>query len=105
MIGIWGGLGVQNAEVTNLDGVTNVVLGFPDMSVNAKIQMQMIPFLTPYLSYTHTTFQLGAQASDAYAFGVAANLMMLAFNASYEHYVQPGTTAENFINVGASLKL
>ncbi len=100
-----GGLGVQNAEVTNLDGVTNVVLGFPDMSVNAKIQMQMIPFLTPYLSYTHTTFQLGAQASDAYAFGVAANLMMLAFNASYEHYVQPGTTAENFINVGASLKL
>jgi hypothetical protein len=100
-----GAIGAQNAEVTNLDGLTNIVLGFPDASVNAKIQMQMIPFMTPYLSYTHTTFQLGAQASDAYSFGLAANLMMLAFNASYEHYVQPGTTAQNFITLGASLKL
>ncbi len=98
-------LGAQNAEVTNLAGMTNVVLGFPDTSINARFQMQMIPFLKPYLSFTHTTFELGLSPSDAYAFGLAASLQMLAVNASYEHYVQPGTLSQNYINVGVSLKL
>ena len=86
-----------------IQGVNAVVQGFPDTSVSLKLAMGMLPLVTPYISYTHTTFKNGVGASGAYVVGGAVNLLMLNVHAFYERYTQVGGQNQNFVGIGAGL--
>jgi len=59
--------------------------------------------VTPYISYTHTTFELGQTASGAYTIGASLDLLMLKVNAFYERYAEAGLPDQNLIGLGAGL--
>ncbi len=86
-----------------IQGVNAVVQGFPDTSVSVKLAMGMLPMITPYISYTHTTFKNGVGASGAYVVGGAVDLLMVNVHAFYERYTQIGAQDQNFIGIGAGL--
>ena len=86
-----------------IQGVNAIVQGFPDTSVSLKLAMGLLPLVTPYISYTHTTFKNGVGASGAYVVGGAVNLLMLNVHAFYESYTQVGGQNQNFVGIGAGL--
>ena len=97
---------LQPLAVEILPGVNQEIQGFPDFSANFKLSMGMIPYVTPYLDYAHTTFLSAAaqeRPSGAYTAGCNVNLMMLSFRAYYERYTQIGEPDQNFVGLGASL--
>ncbi|MHB2025574.1 MAG: hypothetical protein ACYCPQ_02870 [Elusimicrobiota bacterium] len=91
------------AQVQMIEGVNAIVQGFPDTSVSLKLSMGMLPMITPYVSYTHTTFKNGAGASGAYVVGGAVDLLMVNVHAFYERYTQIGAADQNFVGIGAGL--
>ena len=95
--------GLQPLSVEVLPGVNQEIQGFPEVSANFKLSMGMIPYVTPYIDYAHTTFDAGERPSGAYTAGCSVNLMMLSFRAYYERYVQIGQPDQNFVGLGAAL--
>ncbi|HXT01364.1 MAG TPA: hypothetical protein VN915_11860 [Elusimicrobiota bacterium] len=77
--------------------------GFPESSYNGKIKWTMLPFVKPYVSFTHTNFKLGSAPSNATEAGVNVGLDMLNVKGAYGHYGQNGFTARNYFTLGASL--
>ena len=77
--------------------------GFPDSNYNLKIKWKTLPFVRPYVSFTHTNFKLGAAPSNATEAGVTVGLDMLNVKGSYGHYGQNGFSSRNYFMLGASL--
>lgn len=77
--------------------------GFPESNYSAKVKWTMLPFVKPYVAFTHTNFKLGAAPSNATEAGLNVGLDMLNVKAAYGHYGQNGFIARNYFNIGASL--
>ena len=77
--------------------------GFPESSYNVKAKWIMLPFVKPYVSFTHTNFKLGSAPSNATEAGVNVGLDMLNLKGAYGHYGQNGFTSRNYFTLGASL--
>ena len=77
--------------------------GFPDSDYNVKVKWTMLPFVRPYVSFTHTNFKLGSMPSNATEAGINVGLDMLNVKAAYGHYGQTGFTSRNYFTLGASL--
>lgn len=77
--------------------------GFPESSYSGKVKWTMLPFIKPYVAFTHTNFKLGSAPSNATEVGVNVGLDMLNVKGSYGHYGQNGFTARNYFTLGASL--
>lgn len=77
--------------------------GFPDSNYNVKVKFTALPFVKPYVAFTHTNFKLGSAPSNATELGVNVGLDMLNLKGSYGHYGQNGFTARNYFTLGASL--
>lgn len=95
--------GVREAQFLALPGVNAIVQGFPDTSANAKVKWKTLPLVRPFLSYTHTTFKLGASPSNSVEIGGNVGLDMLNVQAAYESYTQKGFPDRNYVTIGASL--
>jgi hypothetical protein len=80
-----------------------VEAGFPDSNYNLKVKWKTLPFVRPYVSYTHTNFKLGSAPSNATEIGGSVGLDMLNVKGAYGHYSQNGFTARNYFTLGASL--
>jgi hypothetical protein len=98
------GLDMRAPRVENIIGLSQVVQGLPDTSVNVKLVMSILPLIKPFVDYTHTTFEAGEANSSAYSVGVSAEMDILEVSAAYERYVQAGQTDHNYLSLGASLR-
>ncbi|MBI3553108.1 MAG: hypothetical protein HY077_11385 [Elusimicrobia bacterium] len=91
------------AQFLALSGFGAIEQGFPDTSYNLKMKWKTLPFVRPYVSYTHTTFKLGETPSNAVELGGNVGLDMLNVKAAWEHYTQSGYADQNYATIGASL--
>ncbi len=91
-------------QVERLQGVYAVVQGFPDTSTHLKLEISEVPMVTPFISYTHTTFKLGQPASGAYTVGGYVEFDIVEVSASYQRYAQAGRADQNYYSLGASLR-
>lgn len=99
-----GSVGARPAQVQNLTGVDATTQGFPNTSTSIRAELPLLPLVTPYGVYTHTTFQ-GTPRTDAYTVGGYVDLDMLMVTASYIRYVQvSGLPALNYFSLGAGLR-
>lgn len=94
----------RGGRVQAVTGLTAVVQGFPKTSASARLEMSMVPVVTPFISYTRTTFELSQPSSNAYAVGGFVELAILEVGASYQRYVQAGAADQNYYGLGASLR-
>ena len=77
--------------------------GYPDSDYNLKVKWKTLPFVTPYVSFTHTNFKLGSAPSNAAEVGGNVGLDMLNVKGSYGHYSQNGFQTRDYFTLGASL--
>jgi hypothetical protein len=77
--------------------------GYPDSNYNAKVKWKTFPFVTPYVSFTHTNFKLGSAPSNATEAGISVGLDMLNVKGAYGHYGQNGFQSRDYFTLGASL--
>ena len=94
---------VRAAPYLSLVGVTGIAQGFPDVGYNLRLKWKTLPFVQPYVTFTHETYQLGETPSNAFQAGGTVGLQMLSVNAGWEHVSQTGTPSRDYITVGAGL--
>ncbi|MDE2144054.1 MAG: hypothetical protein KGL74_11670 [Elusimicrobia bacterium] len=94
---------VRESPFLAMGEFTGIEAGFPDSSYNLKAKIKTLPFVRPYVSYTHTNFKLGSAPSNGVELGGVVGLDMLNVKAAYGHYGQNGFTARNYFLLGASL--
>jgi hypothetical protein len=97
-------LQARGARVVMLAGLNQIVQGFPNASVNIEYEFEGIDHVTPFASYTHTTFVAGTPSSNAVKLGADAQVKAVGFGASYERYTQPTFPDRNFLALNGSLK-
>ncbi len=75
--------------------------GYPESGYNAKIKWKMLPFVRPYVAYTHTNFKLGSAPSNATEIGGNVGLDMLNVKGAYGHYSQRGFASTDYFTLSA----
>jgi hypothetical protein len=86
-----------------LAGVGAMVQGFPDTSANARLDVDL-PFVSPFLSFTRTTFKLGDPRADSTAAGVLIDVWKLDLEVSAERTAQRGRPDLKTVTVGGSAR-
>jgi len=88
-----------------LPGLISIVQGFARQSLNLKAEWGMLPFVTPFVSYTYAKFKAGMPSGKGYVFGASVGLDMLEARGSVEVY-DPGNGADklNHVSIGAGLR-
>ena len=94
---------VRESPYMGLGEFAAVEAGFPDSNYNLKVKWKTLPFVRPYVSFTHTNFKLGSAPSNATEIGGVVGLDMLSVKGGYGHYSQNGFTARNYFTLGANL--
>lgn len=94
---------VRESPFMPMGGFSAIEAGFPDSNYHIKAKWVMLPFVKPYVSFTHTNFKLGSAPSNATELGVNVGLDMLNLKGAYGHYGQNGFTSRNYFTLGASL--
>jgi hypothetical protein len=95
--------GLRESPFMPMGEFSSIQSGYPESSYNAKIKWKTLPFVRPYLSYTHTNFKLGSAPSNATEVGGVVGLDMLSVKGAYGHYAQNAFTSTNYFTLGASL--
>jgi hypothetical protein len=94
---------VRESPFMALGEYSAIESGFPDSNYNVKVKWKTLPFVTPYVSFTHTNFKLGSAPSNATEAGVNVGLDMLNVKGAYGHYSQNRFTSRDYFTLGASL--
>lgn len=97
------GTGGPQAPFLALGDFAAVESGLPDSSWSGKIKWKTLPFVRPYVAYTHTNFKLGVPSSNATEIGGNVGLDMLNVKGAYGHYSQSGVKARDYFTLAASL--
>ncbi|NNN06485.1 MAG: hypothetical protein HKL90_11340 [Elusimicrobia bacterium] len=97
------GNSLRAAPYLTLTGVDGIEQGYPDLSYNLRLKWSILPIVHPFITFTHTTYQLGESPSNAFEVGGAVSLQMLRVTAGYEHYQQTGLPSGDFLMLGAGL--
>lgn len=96
---------IRASRMQMLTGLASVIQGFPRQSWNFRADWSALPFISPFLSYTYTQFELDQPASKSYRAGASAGLDMLEVRGSVEIY-DPGAGSGkiNFYSLGAGIR-
>jgi hypothetical protein len=90
---------------TLLAGVAALVQGFPRSSTNLRLSYDGLPVVSPYVSRTHTSFELAQPPSDATTVGAYVTVSKhLDLSASYEVYKQSGQPTSNYTSAGVEVR-
>lgn len=84
-------------------GADSTIMGFPEFSTYARLSTSFFPVVTPFVSYTHTTYRLQSH-SKSYSAGADLEISKLEFSASFEKYRTEGAADQNYYNLGASFR-
>lgn len=88
-----------------LPGLSSVIQGFPKQSWSFRADWTLLPFVSPFASYTYTQFELGQPASASYRAGASVGLDMLEVRGAVEVYDPGGGAAKsNFYSLGAGIR-
>jgi hypothetical protein len=99
-----GAINARLAQVENLTGLPQTVRGYPNTSTSVRLELTMVPAVTPYGTYTHSTF-MDTTRTDAYTVGGYVDLDMLEITGSYTRYTQANIQAGlNYFSMGAGLR-
>jgi hypothetical protein len=93
----------RDPQAVSVTGLTSIIQGLPEASVNLRLDWSNMPFVAPYVSYTKTKFKLTTADSKAYCVGANIDLTMLDVNVAYQIY-NNGNTKDNFLTLAAGLK-
>ena len=98
-------IGARAAQVTMLSGLTSTIQGFPDVNVNARLDLKMWAVVTPWTSYTYTTYKIQQPFSKAYAAGLdAVPIEDLTLSASVQSLVQGGQPTKGYVSLQAAYR-
>ena len=97
------GNGLRESPYLVLGEYSAIESGYPDSNYNLKAKWKMLPFVTPYVSFTHTNFKLGSSPSNALEIGGNVGLDMLNVKGAYGHYSQNGFSSRDYFTLAASL--
>lgn len=97
------GNGLRESPFMVMGEYSAIESGYPDSNYNVKVKWKTLPLITPYVSFTHTNFKLGALPSNATEAGVSVGLDMLNVKGAYGHYGQTGFDSRNYFTLAASL--
>ena len=90
---------------TALAGVATLVQGFPKSSSNLRLSYEGFDVVSPYVSYTHTTFALDQPDSEATTVGAYVTVTQaVELNASYEVYRQSGQPELDYAAGGVQVR-
>lgn len=99
-----GAVNARPAQVQNLTGLPQTVRGYPNTSTSVRLEMTMVPMVTPFGTFTHSTF-MDTTRTDAYTIGGYVDLQMLEIMGSYTRYTQANVQAGlNYFQMGAGLR-
>lgn len=91
------------ARIAALAGLSGIIQGFPDQNFNVMWKWLDIRFLTPYLSFTHTTFEIGTPVANSYEVGTLGNYRRFRWKLAFEKIVQKINPDLNLFTVGAGI--
>lgn len=91
-------------QVVRLNGLSQAVQGIPELNVAARVELDMIPIVKPYLSYVKTTYELNQPNSNGVVAGVYTELGILEVAGSYENFEQLGQPDQNFLTLGGTVR-
>ncbi len=98
-------VGARVETAPRLAGVNSLVQGFPQKSLNARLELTFLPVVTPYGSYTSTTFALGTPPSKDAVAGVYADVSIVEVEVSFDENKQEGTTPPlKTISIGGNVR-
>ncbi|MFA6583538.1 MAG: hypothetical protein WCS77_04500 [Elusimicrobiaceae bacterium] len=91
--------------MNDLPGLMTYQSGYVNQSWNLRLDWNMIPAVSPFLSYTYTQYKTFYPNSKNYLMGISANLSMLNVTAAYQIY-DPGESLKtrNAFTLGAGLQ-
>ena len=89
--------------LNNVTGHSFIYNAFPKSSVNVKLDLPGYPLLTPYVSYTRTSYKGTLDDSSAYLFGAYIDLSMITANVGWQVF-DDGSGRDSFLSVGAGLR-
>lgn len=95
---------------TPIGGLVPYVNGLAKESVHVRGEFALLPLIRPSIHYTYASFEelvSGIRPGDkrAVGFGVAVGLELVAVEANFQHINTTGAKDQNFVSVGASLRL
>jgi hypothetical protein len=94
---------VRESPFLPLGEFSAIEAGFPDSNYSLKVKWKTLPFVRPYVAFTHTNFKLGSAPSNATEIGGNVGLDMLNVKGAYGHYSQNGFSKRDYFTLGASL--
>ncbi len=97
-------LNARALQNVRLSGLASTIQGFPDTNTAVRLELGMLPLLTPYVTYVHTKYKLAQPDSNGVTAGVYAELDIVELSGSYEHLAQSGQPDENYYSLGASVR-
>lgn len=105
-----GGANLPIPRWTPITGHIPLVNDYPETSFHLNFEFPVFPMIRPFADYTFTDFAElpgGATPADARAFGVGlrVGLELVAAEARFQHIDSAGPDSDNFVSVGASLRL
>ncbi|MFA5137960.1 MAG: hypothetical protein WC728_01915 [Elusimicrobiota bacterium] len=99
-------LGNANAvtrQIVRAAGAGSTIMGFPEFNTYAKLETSVLPVVTPFVTYTHTTYRLQAHSHN-YGAGADVEVWKVVATASFEKYRTEGAADQNYYNLGATFK-
>lgn len=95
-------LSARRAPDLALGGFDAAVTGFPDSSVSARLRLKGRR-VRPFLSYAHTTFELGDPPANAWEAGATVPAGRADVTAAYERYLQSGFAPRGYVTLAVAL--
>ena len=97
-------IGARSAQIAVLSGLDPIVQGFPDLNFNTRLDLEMWPVYTPWVSYTYSKFKVTQASAAAYAVGLNALWRAFLLTGSYQRYSLAGGADRNYLSASAAYR-
>jgi hypothetical protein len=84
-------------------GAESTIMGFPEFNTYARLSTSFLPVVTPFVTYTHTTYRLQPHAHD-YGVGADVEFWKVQVTGSFEKYRTEDAADQNYYSLGATFK-
>jgi hypothetical protein len=97
-------LSARGAQATQLAGLVSTIQGFPNVNASFRVQFDRPPVVSPYVSYTYTSYATAVPISQAYTLGAAGSAAGLRLDAAYQRFSQRTAADINYYSLQASYR-
>jgi hypothetical protein len=98
-----GSLSARAAPVAQLSGLLSTVSGFPNLNAALRVQTDRWDGVSPYLSYTYTSYAVAQPVSQAFAVGTVVHLGV-ELDAAYQRFSQRTAADINYYSLQGSYR-